>query len=159
MKRRMLLAVSVCFALVAASCSKETVTGTEVPQAENRVALESELLSLVNNYRTRSGMDPLAFSAVAYEYANTHTDYMIATGNLSHDNFSSRASQISRQTNAKSVAENIAKDYPNAELALQGWIDSAAHRETMEGNFSHTAISVKEAPDGTLYYTQIFFLE
>ncbi|WP_092981591.1 CAP domain-containing protein [Robiginitalea myxolifaciens] len=159
MKRRMLLAFSVCFALVVASCSKETVSVTEVPQAENRVALEGELLSLVNNFRTTSGMEPLTFSAVAYQYANTHTDYMIASGNLSHDNFTSRASQISQQTNAKAVAENVAKDYPSAEMALQGWIDSPSHRSTMEGNFSHTAISVKEAPDGTLYYTQIFFLE
>ncbi len=149
----------VILVFVAASCSKETTAPPNIQQAENVPALEAELLQLVNQHRSSLGLEALTFSGVAYQHANTHTDYMIATGQLNHDNFSARASQISETVNAKSVAENVAKDYSTAAQALQGWLDSPPHRDTMEGTFSHTAISVKSAPDGTLFFTQLFFLQ
>ena len=149
----------VLLVFVAASCTKESSIPQDIQQAENVQALEAELLQLVNQHRTSQGLSSLAFSQVAYQHANDHTDYMIATGQLNHDNFSARASQISESVNAKSVAENVAKDYATAADALEGWLQSPSHRDTMEGAFSHTAISVKSAPDGTLYFTQLFFLQ
>ncbi|MBT8320362.1 MAG: CAP domain-containing protein, partial [Eudoraea sp.] len=97
------------------------------------------------------------FSVVAYEYANAHNDYMIAKGDLSHDHFSSRASNIASETNAEYVSENIAKDYPSAQEAFEGWLNSPNHRKTMEGEFTHTAVSVKVDDGGNYYYTQLFY--
>lgn len=155
----MQLAFSVILVFVAASCTKESTAPEAIRQAENVKALEAELLDMVNQHRSANGLNPLSFSDVAYVHANAHTDYMIANGQLNHDNFSARASQISETVNAKSVAENVAKDYQTAAQALNGWLQSPSHRETMEGAFSHTAISVKAAPDGTLFFTQLFFLQ
>ena len=78
---------------------------------------------------------------------------------LSHDNFSSRASKISLETNAKAVAENVAKDYSSATTAFEGWLNSSNHRATIEGDFTHTAVSVKKNSDGDYYFTQLFFKE
>ncbi|MEJ2163290.1 MAG: CAP domain-containing protein [Robiginitalea sp.] len=141
------------------SCTKDSVDSEPVPVARIDSALETELLQLVNEHRVLLGYTPLSFSQLAYSYASEHTDYMIAKGSLNHDNFSARASGIASEVNAKAVSENVAKDYDSAEKALQGWLASESHRKTMEGEFSHTAISVKENTEGTLYYTQLFYLE
>lgn len=146
-------------ALAAASCSKEPLESTPAPEAKSVPEVEQALLQMVNEYRTEMGQQPLSYSSVAYSYASEHTDYMVATGQLSHYNFSARASQIAAEADAKNVAENVAKDYPDAATVLQGWLGSESHRKTIEGSFTHTAISVKEAPDGKLYFTQLFYLK
>jgi len=154
---RLHYAVLVLFVVMANSCSKESIENTDIPRAENAVEVEQELLGIVNDHRTALGYSSLQFSAVAYEYANNHTDYMIAKGSLSHDNFSARASNISAEANAEYVAENVAKDYPTAIEAFENWLDSPNHRKTMEDNFTHTAVSVKKDAKGNFYFTQLFY--
>jgi uncharacterized protein YkwD len=103
------------------------------------------------------GYGALSFSTVAYEYANAHTDYMIAKGSLSHDNFDARASNIAAEANASEVTENVAKDYQNAVEAFNNWLESSSHRKAIEGNYTHTAVSVKKDPSGNFYFTQLFY--
>ncbi len=141
------------------SCSKESDETAVYPVAQNVTAMESELLDLVNTHRETLGQEALSFSAIAYEYANAHTDYMIATGSLNHDNFTARASGISAKVAAKAVSENVARNHDTAAKAMQGWLESESHKKTMEGNYTHTAISIKEDPQGNLYYTQLFYLQ
>ncbi len=159
MKMKMQQAVMVLLAGLALSCSKEPAGTDTIPVAENVPAVESELLELVNQHRESLGQNALSFSQIAYNYANDHTDYMVSTGTLTHYNFSARASGIAAAVNAQAVAENLAKDYPTAQKALEGWLASDSHRKTMEGAFSHTAISVKRDSGGNLYFTQLFYLE
>jgi uncharacterized protein YkwD len=157
MKMRLPIAVLVLFVLLAGSCSTESIQNTTIPSSENAVLVEQALLDIVNDHRISLGYSSLLFSEVAYEYANTHTDYMIAKGSLSHDNFSSRASKISSEVDAEYVAENVAKDYPDAATALENWLQSPNHRKTIEGEFTHTAVSVKKDASGKLYFTQLFY--
>lgn len=147
----------VLFVCTLASCSKESIENTSISEAENAKEVEQELLGVVNDHRLSIGQPVLEFSEVAYEYANQHNDYMISKGSINHDNFSSRASNISSQVSAEYVAENVAKDYGTAVEAFQGWLDSVSHKKTMEGDFSHTAVSVKMNDSGNFYFTQIFF--
>lgn len=120
-------------------------------------ATEIELLNLVNDHRISNGLSILEFSNKAYPEATAHTDYMIAQGELSHDNFDVRASKIAEKTNAKKVAENVARDYDTCEEALTAWLSSDSHKKTLEGNFSHTSISIKKDAQGIAYFTQVFF--
>ena len=154
---RLLCAISVLFVLVASSCSKESIADTDIPKAENAVEVEQELLGIVNSHRSSLGYNTLQFSAVAYEYANNHTDYMIAKGSLNHDNFSARATSISSETSAEYVAENVAKDFNTAMGAFENWLASSDHKKTMEGDFTHTAVSVKKDTQGNFYFTQLFY--
>ena len=149
----------VLFVCTLASCSKEAVEAdtTNIIEAENATAVETELLAVVNDHRIALGQPELEFSVVAYEYANEHNNYMISKGDINHHNFSSRASKISSQIGAEMVAENVAKDYNNATEAFQGWLNSSSHKKTMEGDFTHTAVSVKISASGDFYFTQIFF--
>lgn len=145
--------------LLAVSCSKESEQLSAAPVSAVAPEVESELFTLVNDHRAAQGRPPLAFSQVAYGYASQHTDYMIASGSISHDNFSARASGIAAEVQVRAVSENVAKDYASALKALEGWLSSESHRKTMEGEFSHTAVSVKRNASGTLYFTQLFYLE
>lgn len=147
----------VCSALWAMSCGKDSYVDADIPETLNDVAKEQELMRVVNDHRVSLGYSALQFSAVAYEYANDHTDYMIAMGGLSHDNFAARASSISSEVNAEAVSENVAKDFSTVTGAFQNWLGSPAHKKTMEGEFTHTAVSVKKDGNGTFYYTQLFF--
>lgn len=149
--------VMLLFAFVVVSCSTESIGPAIDSEVENAVEVEQELLGIVNEHRISLGYNYLNFSIVAYEYANKHTDYMIAKGAINHDNFSARASDISEAVNASFVSENVAKDYDSALEAFQKWLASSDHRKTMEGDFTHTAVSVKRNTDGNLYFTQLFY--
>ena len=152
--------VVILIACTVFSCTKESSSITDfqgISEAENIIALESEVLSMVNTHRISIGQTSLEFNEVAYEYANQHNDYQISIGAINHDNFSSRASKISDQAKAVFVAENVARDFDTAEGVFQGWFDSTSHKNTMEGDFTHTAVSVKRNDEGKLYFTQIFF--
>jgi len=142
---------------IGVSCTEETQDQSVYEVNQNAVQVEDALLQVVNEHRNTLGINALEFSAVAYEYANAHNDYMIAKGDLSHDHFSSRASNIASETNAEYVSENVAKDYTSAQKAFEGWLNSPNHRKTMEGEFTHTAVSVKIDEAGNYYYTQLFF--
>nr|WP_297784128.1 CAP domain-containing protein [uncultured Allomuricauda sp.] len=120
------------------------------------VEMESTLRNLVNDYRVSKGLNTLGNSAPAYKYAEEHNDYMISHNELSHDNFDSRASQIAEETNAIKVSENVARYYTSAAKTLEGWLNSSSHKEAMEGEFTHTSLSVQLDKQGRPYYTQIF---
>ena len=157
MKMRLQNAFLILFVCILGSCSKEPLDNSSIIEAKNATEVENELLNIVNSHRISLGYNALSFSAIAYDYANKHNDYMVATGNLSHDGFNSRASSISNEVNAEYVAENIAKDYSTAAEAFENWLGSTDHKKTMEGNFTHTAVSVKEDTSGNLYFTQLFY--
>lgn len=157
MKTKLHYFIMLLFAFVVASCTTEPIESANSPKAENAVEVEEELLGIVNDHRISLGYTDLDFSDVAYEYANKHTDYMIAKGSINHDNFSARASDISLAVNASFVSENVAKDYDSAIEAFQKWLASSDHRKTIEGEFTHTAVSVKRNLDGKLYFTQLFY--
>jgi len=120
-------------------------------------AQEQALFDMVNDYRVSRGLNALEFDAASYEFALEHNEYMISRGKLSHDHFNARASKVSKITAANYVAENVAKDYQLIDDALNGWLSSTPHQNTIEGDFTHSTISIKRDAEGNPYYTQIFF--
>jgi uncharacterized protein YkwD len=150
-----------------ASCSTESIQETETlfenetteieEIALTMTASENALFELVNEHRDNLGLSKLDFSGEALKYAKGHNEYMIKAGELSHANFSDRASKLAKETQATFVAENVAKNYPKIDMALEGWLNSPSHKKTLEGEFTHTGISITEDAQGNAYYTQIFF--
>jgi len=157
MKMRLLHVVQLLFVLFLSSCTTDVMEEESAIAFSNAIELESEILAIVNDHRTNLGVNKLQFSAIAYEYANNHTAYMIRKGGLSHDNFSARASSIASKEAVEVVAENVAKDYTTATDAFKGWYNSTNHKKTMEGDFTHTAVSVKKDEAGNFYFTQLFY--
>jgi uncharacterized protein YkwD len=157
--------LAVGLALVVSMCSTTTIEEeqdyTEAQLGNEKVTvdpvlMEEELLDLVNDHRASIGKIVLQDSPSSYKYAEEHNQYMISHNKLSHDNFEDRATQLAVETNAVSVSENVARYYSSAEIILQAWLNSSSHRAAMEGDFTHTTLSVQLDKDGRPYYTQIF---
>lgn len=145
------------------SCSKDTYVEMEeqsnlsISVASNiQTAQENELFDLVNEHRLSIGLNELQFESVSYYYAKEHTKYMIEEGQTSHNSFGDRAQNISDKTGASNVSENVAKDYDTAMEAFEAWLDSPNHRKNLEGDYTHSALSILPDEEGELYFTQIF---
>lgn len=153
--------------LIGASCSQPSIADelSAVPTEGLRIAesnlvadaQETELFEMVNTHRASLGLESLTFNATAYKYSIEHNNFMAANDVLNHENFSTRAASIVAETNATSVSENVARRYTTLERTLEGWLASPAHRATIEGDFTHAAISIVIDANGDSYYTQMFF--
>lgn len=168
MRKLSTAAFTAVLAIILITCSKSSATPEQEIIANNQESnnkielnaneLEAELLELINAHRASVGAPDLLLSSEVYPYAEDHNSYMISQNKLSHDNFESRAAQITARINASRIGENVARHYGSAQLALDGWLESSAHKSTLEGNYTHTALSVVLDKQGQPYYTQIFML-
>jgi uncharacterized protein YkwD len=123
--------------------------------------LEQAIFEQINQYRAEQGLSELLLNAEISEQARRHSQEMAASQNLSHDGFEERAEAISQAIPLRSAAENVAFNRGFAEpdvQAVEGWIDSAGHRENIEGNFDLTGIGVTQNAEGEYYFTQLFVL-
>jgi uncharacterized protein YkwD len=117
-----------------------------------------DILDNVNQYRASKGLAALKLNDVISAEAEKHSENM-ATGRVAfgHDGFASRIQRISSQLGpAKMSAENVALGELSAKQVVTNWINSPAHRENMEGNFTLTGIGTAKNKSGVIYFTQIF---
>ncbi|PCI00978.1 MAG: hypothetical protein COB81_07925 [Flavobacteriaceae bacterium] len=162
-------------ALLFISCSKEEDVN-ELPLNEpiqdgsgdkdndsvtyNYTKIETETIALVNTYRVSLGLAALDKIAIMSVEAESHVAYMIEAEKISHDNFSDRAHYLIENIPAKSVGENVAAGYRDAETVVDAWLKSSEHRSVIEdASFTHTGISIKTNAVGTKYFVQIFALK
>lgn len=142
------------------SCSKDDAANDYQTVEKNTVflnAMESELLSLINQHRESLKLSKLNGLTPAYSEASVHTRYMIEQGKTSHDNFDVRSKNLMNTTSAKVVLENVAAGYPSAELVLKAWLNSDLHRKNIENpSVQYMGISVQQNNTGVNYFTQIF---
>ncbi|MCM5662432.1 CAP domain-containing protein [Galbibacter mesophilus] len=160
--RKFRIMISFLFAIAfLLSCSNEELqeeSFIDEAQLRNTVkSIEQEVYLLVNDYRIQEKLTPLEYSNLAYPFAEEQTRYMISSGHMKHNNFNERATSLANVTDAVSVAENIAMNYPTGKEAVAGWISSAGHLKNIKGDFTHTAISVAGDKNGVLYFTQLFY--
>ena len=140
------------------SCSTPSLEDELRLSAENVASdIELEIFYLVNEYRLSNGLNALEFDGIAYDYAAQHTNGMISDGQISHDNFDLRSSNLAQETHADYVSENVGKNYTSAKAIVQAWIKSDTHRKVRDGDFLYTAVSVEADISGTLYFTQLFY--
>ena len=146
------------------SCSKEEddinlYDTTEFINIENAVytPLEIEILNMVNDHRSDLGISSLKKLDIISSVADSHTNYMIENGIVSHNNFDKRLQFLMNNANAKSMGENVAYGYNSAQGVLNSWLKSDDHRKIIENkNYTHFGISSGFNSEGRNYYTQIF---
>ncbi|WP_373057447.1 CAP domain-containing protein [Zunongwangia sp. H14] len=146
------------------SCSKESIDEevkvydqvAETKSSYTYTEIELEILDRVNIYRDELSLPQLKTIAAASVQAEDHTNYMIAKGEISHDNFPARYSELVQEAGAIEVSENVAYGYSTADAVVKAWIKSEGHRKNIVGNHTHFGISVKEDSEGKLYFTNIF---
>ncbi|SHJ15083.1 CAP domain-containing protein [Flavobacterium terrae] len=143
------------------SCSKDSVS--EEPKDTVSVNAnysyrtdEDEVLNLINNYREGKGLVKLQKIDYVSVKSEEHTNYMISTNSVNHNNFAERYSSIMSALSAKNVSENIAYKYSTSQSVVNAWLNSEGHRANIEGDFTHFGISIRTNSAGEKYYTNIF---
>lgn len=160
MKTRIFLPMMALVAFLSFSCSTE-----DFPEETNAITLQNapatktieiEILERINNYRIGLGLNPLNNLSVIKSVAYTHTDYMLKTNAVNHDNFYQRKNSLQQHAAAINVSENVAYAFSNAESVVNAWINSDGHRANIEGDFTDFDISAEQDEQGKWYYTNIF---
>ncbi len=154
------LLVVLC-ALVLTSCS----SNSEIELVENNIentatfsekAIESEILSRVNDYRVANGFSSLNKLQAIKSQTSNHTNYMVDKDKVSHDFFFQRKEYLNKNANAIGVGENVAYGYSTAESVVNAWIKSDGHKKNIEGDFTHFEVTAEKSSDGKWYFTNIF---
>lgn len=157
------LSLVVLFSFVIFSCSNDD--GIYFDESSEVLAsdltyspIESEILDLINEHRSQLGLTILKPLNIVSNTADSHTEYMIEAGKISHDNFSERSQNLMNKANAKLVGENVAYGFNSAQGVVKGWLNSEAHKAIIENpKYTHFGISTEAcAITGRNYFTQIF---
>jgi uncharacterized protein YkwD len=125
---------------------------------------ERRAFDLVNTERQRRGLRPLVWDGGLTRLARYHSQNMARGGYLSHvdrDGLDLKArAQALGLRGWSTIGENIAYNQgysdPTA-FAVERWMISQKHRENaMNGDYTHAAVGIARAADGTYYFTQVF---
>ena len=143
------------------SCSNKevlenVVTKESVAVNYEYVAIEIDLVNLINDYRASKGLNVLILDNYVSKISNEHGEYMILKNQISHDLFEVRYKNIVETQNAKKVAENLAYKFNSSQSTLNAWINSPEHKANLDGDFTHFGISIKTNSNGVKFYTNIF---
>ena len=146
------------FFLILASCSQDTsdIIIDEQNTDPTIPSITQEILELVNQHRKNVGKSTLKRNSIADDIAKEHTDYMISKNAISHDHFNARFEQLQEKVSAKGAGENVAAGYPTAQRVMDGWLNSAGHKDNIEGNFTHIGIAAIKDGNGKYYFCLLY---
>jgi uncharacterized protein YkwD len=151
----------VAFALSLTSCTQNATEDNsakpELVQQYSYSADEMELADLINEYRISKGLNALEVVNHVSFKSEEHNVYMIAKKVVNHDLFDQRSHNIMEVLGAVKVNENVAYNFATPASALNAWLNSPAHKATIEGTFTHFGVSIRiDSLTGKKYYTNIF---
>jgi len=125
---------------------------------------ERRAFDLINAERQRRGMHPLAWDGGLTRLARYHSQNMARSNFLSHvdrDGLDLKGrAQVLGLHGWSTLGENIAYNQgysdPTA-FAVERWMISEKHRENaLNPTYTHAAVGIARASDGTYYFTQVF---
>lgn len=134
-----------------------------LPSTEvNTLRSESDVISLVNDYRVARGLSSLIDTGNVRDVARGHSQHMITHGFFNHVNpeGDTPGGRLSRADIGWSMAgENIAGGYTSAYDAFQAWLASPGHKANIElTSWTHTGVGYTYNVSSTYrhYWTQNF---
>jgi uncharacterized protein YkwD len=125
---------------------------------------ERRAFDLINAERQRRGLPPLTLDGRLTRLARYHSENMARGNFLSHvdrEGLDLRGrAEVLGLHGWRALGENIAYNQgysdPTA-FAVERWMVSEKHRENiLNGAYTHAAVGVARASDGTYYFTQVF---
>ncbi|MEM9680907.1 MAG: CAP domain-containing protein [Bacteroidota bacterium] len=146
------------------SCSREQLSNNKNSDSidlelcsKTDWAMANAIMIRINNHRNTLGLSSITIdSTYATAYAVEHTLYMIAVDDVNHHNFYKRSAGLKAQ-GASSVAENVGYGFYSADAVVNAWLNSASHREVIEGDYSHSGLGILTSSDGRYFFTQLFY--
>lgn len=161
MKLLKMLSLLTMLAVLGVSCSTDSIED-KVETLELKLTtpatktIETEILEHINNHRLSLGLEPLGEMTIVKSVAHSHTDYMLDTGQISHDNFFTRSDYLKQNAGAKKVSENVAYGYSTAKTVVNAWLKSEGHKANIEGDYTNFDVSAEKNEKGRWYFTNIF---
>jgi len=164
MKKIMCIMTFVVIFITMNSCTADTAEATQDSSATTETLITSysyndselETMKLINDYRVSIGLNPLErINHISYK-CEEHNKYMIANNVMNHNDFVARSENIMELLGAQRVGENVAYGYQTSAAVLKGWLESAGHKENIEGDYTHFGLAVTTDASGKKYYTNIF---
>ena len=125
-------------------------------------ATEARIFDLINAERRHQGLRPLVFNAQLNRMARIQAQNMAYYQKMAHvlpnatlPTLGDRAHYVGYSYGR--LAENVALGYPNADMVVEGWMNSHGHRlNILDGGVVETGIAVAKSATGGLYYCQVF---
>lgn len=151
-----LISISIASCSKGESASETTVDLSQANSKYNYVSEETEVMTLINNYRQSIGLIALQKIDYISIKSEEHDNYMISTGEVNHNFFQDRYENLVQVLGAKNVSENLAYNYATPQSVFNAWLNSSGHKANIEGDFTHFGISIRTNADGKKYYTNIF---
>lgn len=133
-------------------------------EAESKI----RIFNLVNNVRASFGLNKLSPDGDLDYLAEIHA-YDCALNDIEghESSYGGQVQDRARQTlygtrayKLLDVGENVSWGYPTPEAAVEGWMNSPAHRANiLKEDWLDTGISVQISADGKPFYIQVFGLQ
>jgi len=158
LKINLLLFAFVCIFITSCSKKDDGIYFNEINEVKVAYSgMELEILDLINAHREELGLQSLINLNIISSVALSHTNYMVETHLVNHNDFAERQENLVKKANAKSVGENVAYGFNTSKGVVNGWLNSAAHRAIIENSdYTHFGISIAQNSEGRNYFTQIF---
>ena len=157
------LALLAAIAAVAVSTAAPTNCSASSSWGTNRADLASQVVTLINQYRTSKGLGALAISSPLTASSEWKSLHMAGNGYFDHND---QAPPVARSAHQRAIdcgyggnwwGENIAYGYGSAQAVVNGWLASAGHKANIENaRFTSTGVGVAANGSGQLYWTQNF---
>jgi uncharacterized protein YkwD len=136
----------------------ELITAKELSQEEKEKVqkdTEKQIFDITNVIRLRHHLKPVQWDETTAEVAFKHSKDMYEENYFSHQS-PTNGSLADRLADGgvffQIAGENIAAKYVDGIAAVEGWLNSKSHRETLlNEDFTHLGVGVYD-----LYYTQNF---
>jgi uncharacterized protein YkwD len=121
------------------------VTTTAPPQLTT-----ASITAAINGVRRANGKKPLAYNHRLEAAARSQARLMASRDQLSHDLGVSLRQRVTDAGYEGAVGENVAGGQRSLEQAIQGWLNSSAHRNTLlSERFTEFGLAVASVTPGT----------
>ena len=132
--------------LLSACSSTGPMPGTPTPPPQ---LTTERILAAVNGVRKANGRPPLKYNHRLEEAARSQARLMASRDQLSHDLGVTLRQRVAAAGYDGAVGENVAGGHRTLEQAIQGWLESPSHRDTLlSTKFVEFGLAAAAVPDG-----------
>ncbi|WP_246599356.1 CAP domain-containing protein [Clostridium lacusfryxellense] len=136
------------------------VKATTAPNLSADDKIVKEVVTLVNQERSKQGLAPLKENVKLSTVARTKSEDMAKNNYFSHTSptYGSPFDMMKQFGITYSAAgENIAMGQPTAASVMDGWMNSPGHRANiLSKDFTEIGVGIAKNANGSIYWTQQF---
>jgi uncharacterized protein YkwD len=126
--------------------TKPAGSATRTPPAALTTA---SITAAVNGIRARNGRPPLVYSEKLEDAARSQARLMASKDQLSHNLGITLRERVTSAGYDGAVGENVAGGQQTLEQAIEGWLASPKHRDTLlSTKFTEFGLAVASVPNG-----------